>query len=289
MSGGQPVRIVGICRFSYSGLGGGFKRNHENLAEREAHLYAPERMESRFRHFECLTLPSLAAQRDGDFSFVIVIGTTLPQPWRDRLHDLTAPVPQIRIVQKDVTRLNHHKALTSALKQELGANDTDSVQFRLDDDDAVSVHFIDRLRQAWTETAPIRADRPAVAVDFNSGHIVRLSRQGISARQVFPPFWSCALAAMFRPGAEDTVMTFPHHRIHTQMPALVCPDQEMFLRAAHHDNDSMADRAPGDGPLFDKLRPLTEEQRRQFREAFSVDEDFVRRRFSAPDGIRGRA
>ena len=84
------MRVIGICRFSYPALGG-FKRMHDTVKEREAYLYAPARMELRFRHFECLTLPSIAAQQNPDFTFLVMIGQNMPKPYLDRLHGLTAP------------------------------------------------------------------------------------------------------------------------------------------------------------------------------------------------------
>src|SRR5690554_4566861 len=83
------MRVIGICRFSYPALGG-FKRMHATVAEREAYLYAPQRMALRFAHFESLVLPSLRAQTDPDFTFLIVIGHNMPEPWLSKLHALCA-------------------------------------------------------------------------------------------------------------------------------------------------------------------------------------------------------
>ncbi|MEQ9240325.1 glycosyltransferase [Roseovarius indicus] len=283
------MRIIGVCRFSYPGVGGGFKRDHETAADRAALLYAPDRMEDRFRHFEALTLPSLAAQHDDDFTFLIVIGTSLPALWRDRLHDLTAPVPQVKVVAKEDDAYHQIRALRSAVHQEVAANPVETVQFRLDDDDAVALGFTARLRQAWTDTAPLRAAHPSLAVDFNMGRIARLSAQGIATRQVVPPFWSCGMAGMFRAGATDALIQYPHHRIHTFMPTLVYPGEEMFLRGVHDDNDSTSDKAPDNRPLFQNLQPLDDDGRRHFRDTFNVDEALVRRIFSAPAGTPGTA
>ena len=52
------MQVIGICRFSWPGIGG-FQVEHETLEQRIAFLYAPERMEERFRTFETVTLPPL--------------------------------------------------------------------------------------------------------------------------------------------------------------------------------------------------------------------------------------
>ena len=50
------MQVIGLCRFSYPGIGG-FQIEHDSLEDRIAFLYAPERLEERFRFFECFTLP----------------------------------------------------------------------------------------------------------------------------------------------------------------------------------------------------------------------------------------
>ena len=67
----SELRTVGICRFSYAGEGG-FKVGHDDHATLEAFLYGAARMEERFRLFEAITLPCVAAQTDPDFTFLIV-------------------------------------------------------------------------------------------------------------------------------------------------------------------------------------------------------------------------
>lgn len=57
------MQVLGLCRFRYLGHGG-FKIMHETLDERRAYLYAPERMEDRFRQFKAITLPTIAGQTD---------------------------------------------------------------------------------------------------------------------------------------------------------------------------------------------------------------------------------
>jgi hypothetical protein len=267
------MRVIGLCRFSYPALGG-FKRMHESVAAREAYLYDPERMELRFRHFEALTLPSIAAQSDGDFTFLIVTGESLPAPWRERLHDVTASVPQIRILPCPPMR--HRSAMQAAIKDALGEDETESLQFRLDDDDAVAKGFVHSLRRMARGTARLGRKWRNIAFEFNRGFSVRLSERGIEAREVQTPFWACGLAVLFRPGDRRTVMNFGHHKLHLEMPMLIDPAPQMYLRAHHGDNDS------GTGQMPDVLEPLDEATRALFRERFNVDEDRVKALFSGP-------
>ncbi len=265
------MRVIGICRFSYPALGG-FKRMHDSTAEREAYLYAPDRMELRFRHFEALTLPSIKAQTDPDFTFLIVIGQNMPAPFLTRLHDLCAPVPQIRITPWEP--LKHRLALQLAIQRELGDNDTESLQFRLDDDDAVGVDFVELSRSIIRRTGRLRRKTPRTVIEFNTGYTVTLSAQGIVAEPVISSFWACGLAVHFNAGDTKTVMNFGHHKLHHEMPAIIHPHPEMYLRAKHGDNDSEAKFKTG------RLTRLSEEQRRIFRDRFNVDEERVRAIFA---------
>ena len=272
------MRVIGLCRFSYPALGG-FKRMHRSVAEREAYLYAPDRMALRFRHFESLTLPSIAAQTHGDFTFLVVTGESLPAPWRAHLHDLAGTVPQMRVVE--MAPMRHRDAMRRAIKAALGDDDTGSIQFRLDDDDAVSVGFVQSLRRVERTTRRMRRNWRNLAVEYNRGHAVRLSEHGIAAEPVQTRFWACGLAVLFRPGDPKTVMNYAHHKLHHDMPTLIDPGPEMYLRALHDDNDT------GEAPHGRALAPLDAGQRARFRKRFNVDEDRVKALFAgrpAPAG-----
>lgn len=274
------MRVIGICRFSYPALGG-FKRMHNSVAEREAYLYDPARMELRFRHFEALTLPSIAKQLDPRFTFLVLVGESLPRPYLDRLHDLTSDVPQIRIVAKEP--MKHRLAMQLAIQEELGDDTSESLQFRLDDDDALGLGFVRAVRRMARTSARLRESWSNMAFEFRSGYTVRLSPEGIAARAVQTQFWACGLAVLFRPGAQKTVMNYAHHKLHEKMPTLIEPTWPMYIRAVHDDNDS------GAGARHGALQPLDDKTRHLFQKRFNVDEDHVKALFSAPVAPRDTA
>ncbi|MFX0540745.1 glycosyltransferase [Roseovarius sp. S4756] len=271
------MRVIGVCRFSYPALGG-FKRMHDTVAEREAYLYAPARMALRFAHFETLTLPSVAAQTDPDFTFLIVIGKNMPQPWLSRLEALCAPVPQIKIVPCEP--LKHRLALQLAIQAELGEGRPESLQFRLDDDDAMGVDFIELARSVARRSARLRRRQPRTAIEFNAGYSATLSAEGIIAEDVVSSFWACGLAVHFAEGDDKTIMNFGHHKLHHIMPSIIHPRPPMYIRAKHADNDSEAKFRPR------RLKPLTDAQRQIFRDRFNVDEDRVRTAFAELAGAQ---
>lgn len=91
------MQVIGFCRFSYPAEGG-FQVEHETLQERLRYLYAPVRMEERFQHFETICLPGIRAQTDPDFTFLILVGDSLPETYLGRLKDLISDIPQAQIV-----------------------------------------------------------------------------------------------------------------------------------------------------------------------------------------------
>lgn len=266
---------IGICRFSYPALGG-FKRMHDSVQEREAYLYSPERMELRFRHFEALTLPSIAAQKDKRFTFIVLTGEHMPKPWWDRLNDICAPVKEISIVTAEP--MKHRTAMQLAIQRALAMEDgeTESLQFRLDDDDAVGTNFIRGIRRTARLASKLRADWPNMVIEYSRGYSVKLTPDGILAKEIQGQFLACGLAVLFRPGDTKTVMNYGHHKLHHEMPTLIDPNTEMYLRALHDDNDSHA-RTSDKG-----LAPLTDEQRAFFKARFNVDEAAVQAAFSDP-------
>ncbi|WP_138934565.1 putative rhamnosyl transferase [Roseovarius arcticus] len=274
------MRIIGVCRFSYPALGG-FKRMHDTVAEREAYLYGSKRMALRFAHFETLALPSVRAQTDPDFTLLVVIGQNMPEPWRAKLHDLCAPVPQIKIVER--APLKHRLALQQTIQDELGEGRPESLQFRLDDDDAMGVDFVELARNVARRSARLRRREPRVAIEFNTGYSATLSKDGILAEDVITAFWPCGLGVYFSEGDDKTIMNFGHHKLHHVMPSIIHPRPPMYIRAKHTDNDSEAKFRPR------RLKPLSDAQRHIFRARFNVDEEHVRAVFSGPEGPRDKA
>lgn len=262
--GGRPDQVLGLCRFSYPALGG-FQRQHDTPQDRARFLYAPERLEERFRLFETITLPGLIGQTDPDFTLLVVIGDDFPQ--RARLDRLLAPLPQA------VVRAYPPRPHREVMKEALGTlRDPDaplSIQFRLDDDDGVNLRFVERLR------ATVRAARgwvqaqPKIAIDFTRGQVIRAGAQGIEAEAVARAYWAPGLAVVLRRGNPQTVMNFAHQTVWQHMPTLTLTDPDMWIRGWNPFNDS--EFTPGtDFRLLDRAAEGA------FRTAYGVDADRVR-------------
>ena len=101
-----------------------------------AYLYAPARMEERFRHFEALCLPGLKAQTDPDFLFAILVGEDMPEQWLERLADLVEDFPQAAIIARPPGP--HRQVCQSVLNAARRHVNQPCLQVRHDDDDALA-------------------------------------------------------------------------------------------------------------------------------------------------------
>ncbi|MFN3954070.1 MAG: putative rhamnosyl transferase [Pararhodobacter sp.] len=263
--------MIGLCRFSYPAIGG-FQITHDDAAERARYLYEPARLEARFRFFEHVTLPCLRAQTDPDFTFLVVTGDDLPLWARERLYDLLSDLPQAVI--RAHAPGPHRTVMQQAINRLRGDSSQPCLQFRLDDDDAVNLRFVERLRRVAGDAGALAARHRFLAIDFNHGHLLCPGPEGLRAAAVKRAYWAPALAMLARPGERLTVMNFNHARIWQHMPTLTRTDPDMFVRGVSPMNDS---GFHGDAPLA--LLDVAGET--LFRQAFGICADQLRKGYRA--------
>ncbi|MFW8635044.1 putative rhamnosyl transferase [Cribrihabitans pelagius] len=266
------MQVIGLCRFSYPAVGG-FQIRHSTVEERTAYLYGAARLEERFRLFETVALPSLRAQTDPDFELIVVIGDSLPAGHRDRLYGLTADMPQVRIQAEPPGQ--HRPVMKQILNAARRNPAAPCLQFRHDDDDAISVDFVERLRQAARDCEGLLGRHNSVAFDFNRGYLAELGPAGISAMPIFRPYYTAALGMHVRGGCPLTIMNFAHEKIPQFMPTVTFSDAPMFVRTQNTFNDSPPKPAGGARP-----EPLTPEEEGEFEARFDLRADAVRRAFA---------
>ncbi|WP_264212171.1 putative rhamnosyl transferase [Leisingera thetidis] len=266
------MQVIGLCRFSYPAVGG-FQVEHETIAERIAYLYAEERMEERFRLLETIALPCLREQTDPDFDLIVVTGDSLPRAHRDRLQDLTADMPQVRIHAEPPRR--HREVMKEILNSARRDPGKPCLQFRHDDDDAVSVDFVERLRATAEDCRPLMQKNKSVAIDFNRGYLAEAGPEGISAAEGVHPYVVAALGMHVRGGCPLTIMNFAHNKINRFMPTVTVTDAPMFVRTHNRFNDSRSQAGPGT-----PFEPLTPELEGAFEARFAIRAGRVREVFA---------
>lgn len=236
-------RVIGVLRFSYPAMAG-FGASDMPAPELEAHLYDEARLERRFAYLETLTLPSLAAQTDGDFTCVIVAGQSLPDHHKARLRDLCAEHPFLHVEFLD--RLHGFAAAKRAFRRAAGEGASHVTGFRIDDDDAVATDYVARTRDlADRALAAGLAERPLV-VAFARGLYWNL-------RVPAAPFWEVretrplglACAMITAADIPTCIYRYNHRRLPAFVPTLMEPDGLAFIRTLHGHNDSRSGVPPG--------------------------------------------
>lgn len=215
------MRIVGLCRFSF--VGGGDWRATRNLApdevraaaaDRAALLFDPQRLKARFATFEHLTLASLKAQTDPDFTFVVMASSLMPEGWQDRLERLCAQVPQVVLRYFPVMSAEAAQNMTF---EELGIPYRKTLQFRLDDDDALCADYIEVMR---AQTAPHISGRDIFAASLTGVMFSVLNRPDPVVYDWQVAFFSAG-AALHHP--RRSIFRFGHYALPQRFPHVAVP------------------------------------------------------------------
>ncbi len=268
----MTLQVIGLCRFSYPAIGG-FQVEHETIEDRIAYLYGTARLEERFRLMETVALPCIKAQTDENFELIIVVGDQFPKEHSDRLHDITADIPQVQIIaepprpQREVMKEIFNKARKDP--------SLPCLQFRHDDDDAFAVDFIERLRVASCDAQALTEQHKAVNFDWNKGIVAEFGQNGIASTDIFRQLYPAAMGMQIRGNCPLTIMNFAHEKISRFMPVVSYADPQMFVRSHNASNDSRqkpVKKVP--------VKPIDFEQAKMFKERFAIDIDRVSRVFS---------
>lgn len=246
---GNRNQIVGVCRFSYLG-NGGFAASRKSPGDLAADLYDTDRMQRRLALFQSLTLPSLAAQSDPDFTLVVLIGDTMPVRWRRKLKALREEFAFLELCTLEPAGpLN---ATRRAFRRGTDPDARHVTGFRIDDDDAVAVDYIARTR-AVAETLLDRglagADAPAV-IAFHRGLYWDLNDRQTPFHD-FRETQPLGLASAMVTSADPQVNIFRwnHRRLAAHVRCWSEPDEIMFIRTLHQHNDSDRAVPPGAEPI----------------------------------------
>ena len=266
----SDLQILAITRFAYPGLGG-FQTEHDTVEARQAYLWHPDRMETRFRTLEHVCLRTLAAQTDGDFRTIVMTGDALPEPWRSRLVSLVSGLKGGHVVFHPAEQ--YREAIRNVVLPFIDPDGPPTMQFRHDDDDGVGRRFVARSRETFADVRPFWERHKRLTIDFNQGYLLGLTPDGPRTEATFSPHLGVAQAVFLAPTNTRTALHFPHHRIGTLMPSITLPDAPMWLRGVDGTNDS------GVRAQVERLIPADEERRAELRRRFALDLKAIRRSF----------
>lgn len=235
----KKLEIIGVCRFSFLGFSDWTshsikvtqKPKDEIVADNRRLLFQPDRLERRFRTFEGLTLPSLAAQTDKDFRLIALTSDELPEPYVVRLKALAKRYPFIVPAFRPVGGVS---ATVAAIYKELGLARPNLLQFRLDDDDAVGKGYIQTMRRLGDGLAALVPGR-TFSITFPRMCSVMMIDGELKFRKRHMLNASMGQAVHSR---DRTVLYYVHHLIDRQMMILSDTDQWVLATYLHEINDS---------------------------------------------------
>ena len=232
------MKVVFQTRFSFFGQSGW---KSQAAADPEL-LFAPERLDARLRYFEMVTLPSLVAQTDLDFTHMVLSSTLMPAAHQVRLRELvkdTLGGNRARVMFRPEGSAGQF--IRSAVHRLYGAETV--AQVVLDDDDAVSNDFVAALR-AYGGPA---YDNPHgqedyVFVSFPRGYTIGIENDKLAwLEHRYVPYTNLGLA-LIGPGLtkRNPFMT-SHKKIGLRHPSVMVTNlRPYYLRAVHGHNDSNA-------------------------------------------------
>lgn len=231
----KKIQAIGVCRFSLV-TEGGFRSGPWTLEERCAYLFDDSRLALRMAWFRHVLMPSIRAQTDQDFTFVVLASDLLPEKWQ---HELQAVVADCQVVRLAFVPPGKHFKICNAPFTTYLHPDTEVIaEFRVDDDDAVATDYVERVRTDFsTVLEPLYARYGMVASDYSSGFVLEADGTGARFHRVRASTWPCAQTVYLPADSRQHLFGWGHHQLHCHMPTVTMQDSNMFLRGRHEAND----------------------------------------------------
>ncbi len=239
----KEVQVIGLCRWSYPSQPGAFQRDAGSLEQITRALYDPLRLRLRLFFLEHVVLPSLRVQTDPDFVLVMLLGQGVPEWAGAEIQDLIADMPQVKAVYAPEGQ-KHADICRQVMVAQRDPDCRAVAEFRLDDDDAVAVDFVERTRDMFARSRGVFKNGGRLALDFNKGFVLKSEWDGMSLIPVVSRYWTPGLVTYLRPAMQSSLLDYNHAMLWKRMPTLTFPKVPMYLRGAHAGNDSSVSHNP---------------------------------------------
>lgn len=178
---------------------------------------------------------------------IFLVGESLPPQAIERLNDVVAPLKGARVIA--LPPLPHFQAMRRAFNLATPNAATHLTGFRLDDDDALDVDHIARMRATVHAVLPVAGLATPLVTGCHRGFFLKIRPQGHVLFEVIEKV----------PGAQGLAMTTPvrhgdnifrrNHRLVTQFyNTYTDVTTPAYIRTIHDDNDSI----PHASGLIDK-------------------------------------
>jgi len=207
--------------------------------EREARMFTRENLENRLKLLRLILMPTLSRQTNSDFSLAVLTTSNLPTWAMDELRmvleeALGERAFAVSIPPEALLRRGCRIALGRGIDPEAHRFAT----FRIDDDDALSLVYVEKLKAQL-----ILSERPE-AVTFLPGLECAVDGQARFRRDL-RPFTGAGLAMIHHRQDSEACEHFltvyqlgPHRKVADHIPAVRIEDDFGFLRLIHGSNVS---------------------------------------------------
>lgn len=264
MSDGVSIQVVGLVRFSAL-TPDYYADQFDTIDKIAAHIFSPERMERRFHLFENLCLPSLIRQTDPNFTCAVRTSDRMPDQYLERLLSIFEPLDNIVCVPEAPDKQYQLLNRTYDFLRRPGRH-SHCLSFRLDDDDAVDVNFVKRIRHMARALLQIHGPQSHTMISHNSGFYVDLRTDPVEvfdSRERQPlSVGSALLSPMDKPG---NPYSYNHRKFAQHYNLYSDLTVPAFLRSLHPDNKSN----PAQLGIVRKLKP--HQIARRVKRHFEVD------------------
>lgn len=236
-SSGTPLIVAGMrfSIFTERSVRSWVSSRRTNSAKAQAALFSDERLSSRFRLFETMTLPFFRheAANDPDFRLCIMTSSFLPKSWSERLETLTQDIPQIDILPISLTA-DFPREFRLYIQRHLKPSHELICTVRIDDDDTLHAGHMASLRaHCLPENAGKILTHP-YGVYLTADENGTLYAQPI--KYVNNAFGIAYLAEA--KGFKTIYQTGSHARLDRVYPIVPIRTQQAWIRSIHRKSDT---------------------------------------------------
>ena len=231
------MHMIYEMRYSYFGRSGWQSEASNDAAK----LFDDARLDGRHYFLEKIALRSLADQSDGDFGLIVLSAEALPERHKSRLQQVCGDMLGDRA---HVIFRGPDSAGTCFTRYPKATFNRDpwSTQIVLDDDDAVSADFTEKLRAEAMAAKKLRAPGEEYCFLSHARGISAVFRDGqISLRHRLNAATNLGLAVTAPTGSRRQPFGIAHKKILERRPVRVIYSRSpSYIRAVHDSNDSRA-------------------------------------------------
>lgn len=172
----------------------------------------------------------------------MLVGDQMPPASLNRIIALTHDIPAVQIVIEPEGQ--DPKELCNRIFHDMRGANADLVgEFRLDDDDAVAIDFVEKSRQLALDFKGPIVSSGVAGLDFPSGGFVYFTNTDITVKRLVLAHLSCGQIVFLRPRSSKSAIKYRHYRMWQKNLYISIPDDVMYLRSVHRFNTSGVDQA----------------------------------------------